>query len=93
MIVGSDGEESVGTSEVGIIAESEEDQAEKPEMLQDSDPDYDVDSESILPLFEDRLGYGIEEEDYDESPVHARVVGVYMSGNGGNQFDPSLLTS
>ena len=38
-------------------------------MLQDlsSDPDYDADSESILPLFEDRLGYGIEEEDYEES--------------------------
>ena len=63
-------------------------------MLQDpsSDPDYDADSESILPLFEDRLGYGIEEEDYEESPVRARVVGVYMSGNGGNQFEPALLT-
>ena len=71
VVVESDGEESVGTSEVGIIAESEEEQyqAEKPEMLQDlgSDPDYDADSESILPLFEDRLGYGIEEEDYEES--------------------------
>ena len=96
VLVESDGEESVGTSEVSIIAESEEEQhqAEKPEMLQDSgsDPDYDADSESILPLFEDRLGYGIEEEDYEESPVRARVVGVYMSGNGGNQFDPTLLT-
>ena len=94
VVVEFDGEESVGTSEVGIIAESEEEQnqAEKPEMLQDSssDPDYDADSESILPLFEDRLGYGIEEEDYAESPVRARVVGVYMSGNGGNQFDPAL---
>ena len=44
----SDGEESVSTSEVGIIAESEEEQnqAEKPGMLQDlsSDPDYDADS-------------------------------------------------
>ena len=83
MVVESDGEESVGTSEVGIIAESEEEQnqAEKPEMLQDlsSDPDYDADLESILPLFEDRLGYGIEEEGYEESPVRARVVGVYMS--------------
>ena len=79
IVVESDGEESVGTSEVGIIAESEE-----PEMLQESDPDYDADSESILPLFEDRLGYGIEEEDYEESPVRARVVGVYMSGNSGN---------
>ena len=49
-------------------------------MLQDSDPDYDADLESILPLFEDLLGYGIEEEDYEESPVRARVVGVYMSG-------------
>ena len=57
-----------------------------------SDPDYDADSESILPLFENRLGYGIEEEYYEESPVRARVVGVYMSGNGGNQFDPALLT-
>ena len=58
VVVESDGEESVGTSEVGIIAESKEEQhqAEKPEMLQDSgsDPDYDADSESILPLFEDR---------------------------------------
>ena len=64
IVVESDGEESVGTSEVGIIAESEEEQyqAEKPEILQDLDPDYDADSESILPLFEDRLGYGIEEE-------------------------------
>ena len=36
VVVESDGEESVGTSEVGIIAESEEEQhqAEKPEMLQ-----------------------------------------------------------
>ena len=84
-VVESDGEESVSTSEVGITVESE-----KPEMLQDSD--YDADSESILPLFEDRLGYGIEEEDYEESPVRARVVGVYMSGNEGSQFDPTLLT-
>ena len=95
-IVESDGEESVGTSEVDIVAESEEEQnqVEKPGMLQDlsMDPDYDADSESILPLFEDRLGYGIEEEEYAESPVRARVVGVYMSGNGGNQFDPALLT-
>ena len=43
-------------------------------------------------MFEDRLGYGVEEEDYAESPVRARVVGVYMSGNGGSQFDPTLLT-
>ena len=58
IVVESDGEESVGTSEVGIIAEPEEEQhqAEKLEMLQGSDPDYDADSESILPLFEDRLG-------------------------------------
>ena len=56
------------------------------------EPDYDADSESILPLFEDQLGYGIEEEDYAESPVRARVVGVYMSGNSGSQFDPNLLT-
>ena len=37
VVIESDGEESVGTSEVGIIAESEEEQyqAEKPEMLQD----------------------------------------------------------
>ena len=76
VVVESDGEESVGTSEVGIIAESEEPLAEKPEMLQESDSDYDADSESILPLFEDRLGYGIEEEDYEESPVRTRVVGV-----------------
>ena len=63
-------------------------------MLQDLsiDPDYDADSESILSLFEDWLGYGIEEEDYAESPVRARVVGVYMFGNGGKQFDPTLLT-
>ena len=60
--------------------------------MQSSDSDYDADSESILPLFEDRLGYGIEKEDYEESPVRARVVGVYMSGNTRNQFDPTLLT-
>ena len=61
VVVESNGEESVGTSKVGIIAEPEEeqDQAEKPGMLQDpsSDSDYDADSESILPLFEDRFGY------------------------------------
>ena len=61
VIVESDGEESVGTSEVGIIAESEEEQnqVEKPGMLQDlsSDPDYDADSESILPLFEGMLAF------------------------------------
>ena len=60
VVVESDDEESVGTSEVDIIAESEKEQnqVEKPGMLQDlsSDPDYDADSESILPLFEDRLG-------------------------------------
>ena len=69
-------------------------------MQLDSDPelDYDADSESILPLFEDRLGYGIEEE-YEKSPVHPRHVGVYMSGPknggdnaGGSQFDPNLPT-
>ena len=44
-----------------------------------SEPDYDVDLESILPLFEDRLGYGVEEE-YVQSPVRPHHVGVYMSG-------------
>ena len=94
-IIESDGEESVGTSQVGIVAEEKE-----PEMLPElgSEPDYDADSESILPLFEDRLGYGIEEE-YVQSPIRSRHVGVYMSGpdNGGergrgSQFDPNLLT-
>ena len=96
VVIESHGEESIGTSKVDIIAEPEEEQnrAEKPRMLQDpsSNIDYDADSESILPLFEDRLGYGIEEEDYTESPVRARVVGFYMSGNGGNQLDLALLT-
>ena len=86
-VVESDGEESVGTSEVGIIAESEKHLAvnHEEESLAEPymEPGYDADSESILPLFEDRLGYGIEEEDYADSPVRARVVGVYMSGNGG----------
>ena len=50
-------------------------------MLQGLGPDYDADSESILPLFEDRLGYGIEEEDYEESPVK-------IKGGSGNE-DPS----
>ena len=54
-----------------------------------SELDYDVDSESILPLFGDRLGYGAEEE-YVQLPVRPCHVGVYMSG--GNQFDPDLLT-
>ena len=55
-VIESDREESVGTSQVGIIAKEKE-----LEMLSelDSEPDYDADSESILPLFEDRLGYGI----------------------------------
>ena len=96
VVVESDGEESVGTSEVGIVAEQEKQLAvnNEEESLAEPcmEPGYDADSESILPLFEDRLGYGIEEEEYEESPVRARVVGVYMSGNGGNQFDPSLLT-
>ena len=58
-IIESDEEESVRTSQVGIVAKEKE-----PEMLSEpgSEPDYDTDSESILPLFEDRLGYGIEEE-------------------------------
>ena len=90
-IVESDGEESVGTSEVGIIAEQEEQQVptKESEILSEpgSEPDYDADSESILPLFEDRLGYGIEEE-YVQSPMHPHHVGVYMSG--GNQFDPDF---
>ena len=92
-IIQSDGEASVGTSEVRIVAESEEQQfaAKDPKTLleQDTEADYDADSESILPLFEDRLGYGIEEE-YVQSPTRPRQVGVYMSG-GGNQFDPTLL--
>ena len=60
-----------------------------------SEANYDADSESILPLFEDRLGYGIEEE-YVQSPTRPRHVGVYMSGpenggerGGGSQFDPN----
>ena len=94
-VIESDGEESVGTSQVGIVAEQEES-----EMLPepDSEPDYDADSESILPLFEDRLGYGIEEENV-QSTVHPRHVGVYMSGpdyggeNGvGDRSDANLLT-
>ena len=44
-----------------------------------SEPDYDADSESILPLFEDRLGYGVEDE-YVKSPIRPRHVGVNMSG-------------
>ena len=58
-IVESDGEKSVGTSQVSIVAKEKE-----PEMQPESDPKpaYDADLESILPLFEDRLGYGIEEE-------------------------------
>ena len=78
VVVESDGEESVGTSEVGIIAEPEEQLVvnNEEESLAEPcmEPDYDADSESILPLFEDRLGYAIEEEDYAESPVRARVV-------------------
>ena len=94
-VVESDGEESIGTPQVGIVAKKKE-----PEMLPQSDSEsgYDADSESILPLFEDRLGYGIEEE-YVQSPIRPRHVGVYMSGPdngadnaGGNQFDPNLLT-
>ena len=67
-IIESDGEESVGTSQVGIVAEQKE-----PEMLPEpgSEPDYDAGLESILPLFEDRLGYGIEEE-YVQSPIRPR---------------------
>ena len=86
-IVESDGEGSVGTSQVGIVAKEKE-----PES--DPEPDYDADSESILPLFEDRLGYGIEEE-YVQSSTRPRHVGVYVNSAdnvGGNQFDPSLLT-
>jgi hypothetical protein len=95
-IVESDGEESVTIPEVGLTAEfgKRQIQAKEPEMQLDesSEPDYDADSESILPLFEDQLGYGIEEEDYVELPVRARNVGVYMSGAGGNQLDETLLT-
>ena len=60
-IVESDGEEFVGTSEFGIVAEQEEQQipTKEAETLSEpgSEPDYDADPESILPLFEDRLGY------------------------------------
>ena len=68
VIVDSDGEESIGTSQLGIVTKEKE-----PEMQpeSDSEPDYDADSESILPLFEDRLGYGIEEE-YVQSPIRPR---------------------
>ena len=65
VVVESDGEESVGTSELGIIAGSEKYLAvnHEEESLAEPcmEPGYDADSESILPLFEDRLGYGIEE--------------------------------
>ena len=64
-VIESNGEVSVGTSEVGIIAKQEDLQITTKELETLSDPglkpDYDADSESILPLFEDRLGYGLEE--------------------------------
>ena len=97
-MVESDGKESVGTSQVGIVAEPEKQLiiSEEKESLAEPcmEADYDADSESILPLFEDRLGYGIEEE-YVQSPTCPRHVGVYVNSTdnaGGNQFDPNLLT-
>ena len=83
IMVESEGEESVGTSEIEIVAEQEEQQIPIKELEKlsesGSEPDYDVDSESILPLFEDRLGLGVEEEDYVQSPARPCHVGVYMS--------------
>ena len=55
-VIESDGEESVGTSQVSIVAEQEEpEMLPEPEMQPESvsEPGYDADSESILPLFED----------------------------------------
>ena len=53
IIVQSDGEESLGTSEVGTVTGSEKQQfaAKEIETLSepDSEADYDTDSESILP--------------------------------------------
>ena len=59
VVVESDGEESVGTSELGITVESEKHLAvsyEEESLAEPCmEPGYDADSESILPLFEDRL--------------------------------------
>ena len=57
----------------------------------DTEADYVADSESILPLFLDRLGYGVEEEEYVQSSTRPRQVRVYIAG-GGNTFDATLLT-
>ena len=42
-------------------------------------------------MFEDRLGYNIEEEEHVELPVRVRRVGVYVAGEE-NPFDPTLLS-
>ena len=65
--VQSDGEESVGTTEVDLPITTQAAQSVKPAWVPRKVRDEDA--ESILELFEDRYGYGLEEEEeYKTSP-------------------------
>ena len=77
-MVQSDGEESVGTVEVDFTGNAQAAQSANPAWVPRKA--IDEDSESILELFEDRYGYGIEEEEeYESSPGPVRRVGVYTA--------------
>ena len=64
-IVQSDGEESVGTAEVEKVLNTLEERLDDPAEIP-GDAVEQAGSESILPLFEGRFGYDVEEEDDEE---------------------------
>ena len=73
----SDGEESVGTTEIDLPVTTQEVQLEEPAWTPRRV--VEEDEESILELFKDRYGYGLEEEEYESSPGPIRRVGVYTA--------------
>ena len=85
----SDGEESVGTTEIDLPVTAQEAQSDDPawaprKVIED-------DEESILEQFEDRYGYGIEEEEYELSPGPIRRVGVYTTPT--MNLDPASISA
>ena len=68
-MVQSDGKESVGMAEDELPLGVREERSGNPAPIPGDVVDY-ADSESILPLFEGRFGYGVEEEDEEGGGLH-----------------------
>ena len=92
-IVQSDGEESVGTAEADGVLNTLEERLDDPAGIP-GDAVERAGSESILPLFEGRFGYDVEEEDDEEqesSPSPVRRVAVYTAPSSSMQPSPSAV--